>query len=397
LDRIGEIEALVDADRVNRYRTVMALFSPLPEWIDGPRSRALASALMVASCIGIGPVADAQTQTQRTVPVVVDGPKFDVPGEPSGFERRRNRVGVPALGTPNHRGRDVIAVAGTPQAVIAKFTYGAADKDLTREPVDLYVNSLGPEPSAWRHFGVAVTTRNRDTVSLAGVKNDGGRIFVEPKEPLAVGRHRLAMRVRGDLSLAWIDAAIVAPNTQAVVFDIDGTLTIGDGELVTQITERLRTGESYTPKVHAGAVDVARKYAEKGYLVIYLTGRPDFLSRLTRHWLVTHGFPPGPIRYADRIRQARASLNGVCRFKTAQLIGWRDQKLDIVAAYGNASTDIAAYAALGLSVGHTYIVGPRAGQGDTTAVRDYREHLSVVDALPTARVTAPPSPGWGHR
>jgi hypothetical protein len=131
--------------------------------------------------------------------------------------------------------------------------------------------------------------------------------------------------------------------------------------------------------------------------VIYLTGRPDFLARLTRHWLVTHGFPAGPIRYADRIRQARASLNGVGRFKAAQLIGWRDQKLDIVAAYGNASTDIAAYAALGLSVDKTYIVGPRAGQGETTAISDYRGHLSVVDALPKARVAAPPSPGWGDR
>ncbi|MFT5433254.1 MAG: hypothetical protein ACI9OJ_003959, partial [Myxococcota bacterium] len=263
-DRIGEIEALVDAARVNRYRTVMASFSSPSEWFNGPMSRALVSALMIVSGLGTCQVAGAQERG----PVVVDGPKFDVPGEPSGFDRRRNRVGLPALGASNHRGRDVIAVVGTPQALIAKFTYGGTDKDLTREPVDLYVNSLGPQASAWRHFGEAVTTRNRDTVSLDGVKNDGGRVFVKPAEPLPIGRHRLVMRVRGDLSLAWIDVAIVSPNTQAVVFDIDGTLTIGDGELVTQITERLRTGEDYTPKVHAGAADVARTYAEKGYLVI---------------------------------------------------------------------------------------------------------------------------------
>jgi len=55
--------------------------------------------------------------------------------------------------------------------------------------------------------------------------------------------------------------------------------------------------------------------------------------------------------------------------------------LNIVRAYGNATTDIAAYADGGIPKADTYIIGEHAGeQGTQPLYNDYTYHYSTVVA-----------------
>jgi phosphatidate phosphatase PAH1 len=63
--------------------------------------------------------------------------------------------------------------------------------------------------------------------------------------------------------------------------------------------------------------------------------------------------------------------------------GW-----DVVAAYGNATTDIGAYAAAGIPTNRTFIVGEFGGQGGTVAIEsnDFSAHIAgFVRAQPDDR------------
>jgi phosphatidate phosphatase PAH1 len=57
----------------------------------------------------------------------------------------------------------------------------------------------------------------------------------------------------------------------------------------------------------------------------------------------------------------------------------------VVAAYGNAVTDITAYANAGVPLTQTFIIGPLAGNSGTVAIpnMDYTQHIaSFVAAQP---------------
>ena len=75
------------------------------------------------------------------------------------------------------------------------------------------------------------------------------------------------------------------------------------------------------------------------------------------------------------VENQRQALEGVARHR-----GWQ-----IVAAYGNASTDISAYANAGIPKTQTFIVGPLAGSDSTQPIdnMDYAQHIQTyVDAQP---------------
>jgi len=80
------------------------------------------------------------------------------------------------------------------------------------------------------------------------------------------------------------------------------------------------------------------------------------------------------------------SLEDAAPYKTAWLqrmvttFGW-----NIVAAYGNADTDITAYDAAGIPKSQTFIVGPLAGSMGTMPIdnMDFSDHITTyVDAQP---------------
>jgi phosphatidate phosphatase PAH1 len=117
----------------------------------------------------------------------------------------------------------------------------------------------------------------------------------------------------------------------------------------------------------------------KGYTIVYLTARLHTFRPETRTWLEDEGYPTGPMITA-------ADLGDAAAYKTAWLqrmiddFGW-----DVVAAYGNATTDIDAYAAAGIPTDITFIIGPNAGMGGTQPIAndDYTQHIAdFVDQQP---------------
>ncbi len=284
-------------------------------------------------------------------------------------------------------------MADTRPVVIGKFAYGKVDKDLKEERVGVYAH-IRPPCGAWKRLGTAVTT-DGDHATVRGVEDDGGRVFFRLPEALPVGRTPLTYLVLGDHSEAHANVYVVQPRTQVVVFDIDGTLTVGDSEISEQVWKKL-SDESYVPRMWADAPQVARLYRDQGYLIVYVTGRPDNLKRITVEWLKKKGFPPGPLRMTDSLRQARPSENGVGKFKADHLRRLsRDLGLPIVAAYGNAETDVTAYAAAGVPKAQTYIIGKNKGHEGTVALDSYTVHLPELSkSLPRATHAAPGIYSW---
>ena len=65
--------------------------------------------------------------------------------------------------------------------------------------------------------------------------------------------------------------------TKAVVFDIDGTLTTSDDELLMQLSDG-----SYTPAMMTAANTMVQAWAHKGYTIVYLTARAHTFRAETR-------------------------------------------------------------------------------------------------------------------
>jgi hypothetical protein len=255
---------------------------------------------------------------------------------------------VASLGKPHHGAIDPIVLAGELVSVPAKFTYGAVSKDLQDEDI-LLLRAKRPVAAgacaAWHPDG-------------AGRTDDDGRVIVPLGESLrAPGRYPFALMVAGDDTMAMGAAWVVAPKQRVVVFDIDGTLTKGDEALV----EQLLSGHS--PEPRSGAAKVVNELAANGALPVYITGRPHLLAGMTRAWLTEHGFPPGPVRMTTDTGAAMPTDDGVQKFKLETLRMLQDKGVVIERVYGNAVTDICAYAQAGIPANVTFIAGRHGGEG----------------------------------
>ncbi len=168
---------------------------------------------------------------------------------------------------------------------------------------------------------------------------------------------------------------LMPSGSKFVVVDIDGTLTTSDNELIMELTD-----ESYVPMMMIAANTMAQAWAAKGYPIVYLTARDHVEDADTRSWLDMLGFPKGPVITSN------GGGAGADVYKTTWLqrmitsFGWVP-----FAAYGNAATDITAYANVHLALDHTFIIGPEGGMGGTVAIpnNDYTQHIATfVDAQP---------------
>jgi len=136
---------------------------------------------------------------------------------------------------------------------------------------------------------------------------------------------------------------------------------------------------TYDPMMMGHADLLTQTWAMKKYPVIYLTNRPHPLRVETRTWLAEKMFAPGAVITSN-------GTNDAATYKTAWLqrmvttFGWQ-----IVAAYGNAATDITAYNNAGIPKADTFIVGPLAGSDSTQPIdnMDFAAHIqSFVDPQP---------------
>jgi len=320
---------------------------------------------------------------------------FVAPSDPTGWRHDTTRLLTVTQGAPNHRAQDVIVATGRPQLIVGKFAYGPFDKDLEDEEVEVFVQER-PPCGEWISLGVQLTSRDGQYGDQYGLADDGGRIFFTLPDAQArpVGHHPLRLLVRGDGSLATATLTVLPAGTSTVVFDIDGTLTTRDFELIRELFTELLQG-SYVPEMREGAPDVVWDWVARGYLVVYLSGRPDLLHRQPRLWLQEEGFPPGPLHLTDTNAQALPTRAGVGQYKIDFLRKIEEEGLvTLAAAYGNATTDIFAYAGAGIPLATTFIVGEHAGEEGTTPIAGYPEHLPEAAALPAATVAAPPAGDW---
>ena len=281
--------------------------------------------------------------------------------KPAGWRHDRSRLMAGAM-TARHTASDVIAAPGSAFEVGGKIVYGKMSKDLEDEEVVLWI-----EDGSCRTTEVA-----------RGITDDDGRVtFTVPgREP---GTYQFWISVAGDGTAAAGGIWVVPRGQRAVLFDVDGTLTTSDGELF----EELAGGGP--ADMFPDADGVARHWADRGHLVIYVTGRPYLLQRSTRAWLDAKGLPPGPLYTPARLRQAVPSHGGVGAFKTAVLTELL-ATVDIVRAYGNAATDVCAYAASGIAPDRTFIVGADAKRCDphppVQPLPSYTDHLRGLASDP---------------
>jgi hypothetical protein len=119
-------------------------------------------------------------------------------------------------------------------------------------------------------------------------------------------------------------------------------------------------------------------YRDKGYQLIFLTARPYWVTKDGRDWLALQNI--GPWHYHSNPYSAGPVPPDIQRFKGDYVRYLREVVgLNIVRAYGNATTDIGAYDDAGLAKAETYIIGTHAGVGATQPIRgDYGAHLGAV-------------------
>ncbi|XP_052864610.1 protein retinal degeneration B [Anopheles cruzii] len=274
------------------------------------------------------------------------------PGQPrEKWNKKRTSVKLKNVAA-NHRANDVIVREGEPQRLVARFMYGPLDViTLAGERVDIHI-MRDPLAGEWQLLATETTDKN-------------GRItFTVPEDRTCeYGIFPVKMVVRGDHTSVDFYMAVVPPRTECIVFSIDGSFTASVSV----------TGKD--PKVRAGAVDVCRHWQELGYLLIYITGRPDMQQQRVLSWLSQHNFPHGLVSFADGL--STDPLGHKATYLNNLIL---NQGLIVHAAYGS-SKDISVYTSIGLKPKQIFITGKVSKKLQTTATpltEGYAAHLSTL-------------------
>ncbi|NXS94076.1 PITM2 protein, partial [Jacana jacana] len=241
--------------------------------------------------------------------------------------RKRTHVKLRNV-TANHRINDTIANEDGPQTLTGRFMYGPLDMvTLTGEKVDIHIMTQPPS-GEWVYFDTEIS-------------NSSGRIsYVIPESRrLGIGVYPVKMVVRGDHTYADSYITVLPKGTEFVVFSIDGSFAASVSIMGSD------------PKVRAGAVDVVRHWQDLGYLIIYVTGRPDMQKQRVVAWLAQHNFPHGIVSFCDGL--VHDPLRHKANFLKSLIT---DLHMRIHAAYGSTK-DISVYSSISLPPTHIYIVG----------------------------------------
>lgn len=308
-------------------------------------------------------VACGASETKMAPPVAEPKGACDRPTVPR-QRWRSTHLGTLLSGerSAEHSADDVIVTAGSPATLRGRFTYTALHKDLEREAVTTFLAER--------------TGCKTNELGTSFTNDDGKTEVVTP--PMAVGQYPYFMIVPGDGSSTDGMVWAITPGTKAVLFDIDGTLTTGDSELF----EDLLGGSA---NMFADANRVVQRWADAGYLIVYATGRPNFLRNHTRHWLQKHEFPPGALFTVDSLRQALPTASGVGIFKTNLISRLIATGLVFERAYGNAATDACAYMRSGIEPSRVYMTNNQVRNCDgksTLPLASYTAHLATLVVPP---------------
>ncbi|XP_055987344.1 membrane-associated phosphatidylinositol transfer protein 2 isoform X1 [Sorex fumeus] len=260
----------------------------------------------------------------------LDGKEVSVftPSKPrEKWQRRRTHVKLRNVAA-NHRVNDALANEDGPQVLTGRFMYGPLDMvTLTGEKVDVHI-MLQPPSGEWLYLDTLVTSSS-------------GRVSytIPEAQRLGVGVYPIKMVVRGDHTFADSYITVLPKGTEFVVFSIDGSFAASVSIMGSD------------PKVRAGAVDVVRHWQDLGYLIIYVTGRPDMQKQRVVAWLAQHNFPHGVVSFCDGL--VHDPLRHKANFLKLLI---SELHLRVHAAYGSTK-DVAVYSSISLSPMQIYIVG----------------------------------------
>uniref|UniRef100_A0A3Q1GVK0 Phosphatidylinositol transfer protein membrane associated 2 n=1 Tax=Acanthochromis polyacanthus TaxID=80966 RepID=A0A3Q1GVK0_9TELE len=266
--------------------------------------------------------------------------------------RKRTHVKIRNV-TANHRVNDAVFMEDGAQTVTGRFMYGPLDMvTLTGEKIDIHIMTQPPS-GEWVYFNTELT-------------NNSGRIsYVIPESRrLGIGVYPVKMVVRGDHTFADSYLTVVPRGTEFVVFSIDGSFAASVSIMGSD------------PKVRAGAVDVVRYWQDLGYLIVYVTGRPDMQKQRVVAWLSQHNFPHGVVSFCDGL--VHDPLRHKANFLKSLI---SEAHMRIFAAYGSTK-DISVYTSIGLPPSHIYIVGrpTKKMQHQCQFIPDgYASHLSQLE------------------
>ncbi|XP_024891488.1 protein retinal degeneration B isoform X2 [Temnothorax curvispinosus] len=274
------------------------------------------------------------------------------PGQPrEKWNKKRTSVKLKNVAA-NHRANDVIVREGAPQVLVARFMYSPIDMiTLTGEKVDIHIMKNAPA-GEWTYISTEVTDKN-------------GRIIykIPDDKALGYGLYPVKMVVRGDHTSVDFFMAVIPPRTECVVFSIDGSFAAS------------RSVSGKDPKVWAGAVDVVRHWQELGYLIIYITARPDMQQQTVVSWLSQHNFPHGLVSFADGLSRDPLAHKAAYLNKLV-----KEHGMIIHQAYGSEK-DINVYTAISLKPSQIFIIGKvsKKHQAMATILYDgYAAHLSTL-------------------
>ncbi len=283
------------------------------------------------------------------------------PEEPTGFNSWRNSIlssqGVYPVA------QDVITLPNSDFNITSWFGMGALRVGAGNEDVVLKMDTCG----AWNTL--ANVTTNRD-----------GRATLQNNQLTHLGRFKVSQQMLADGAAITSTINVLPPGTHFVVFDIDGTLTTDNGQFVRQ-----QLNSDYVPVAYPAAQAATQAWVDKGYVVLYLSGRPTDAAKQSRGWLDDLGFAKGPTHLTETPSQVVPSERGVGAFKKAYLQSLVDKGYVIDYAYGNETTDIYAYAGIGLSPEKIFILGPNAGaQGTQPLPNGYADNLAFIAGVANA-------------
>lgn len=277
------------------------------------------------------------------------------------WQRKFNRVKLRNL-SPNHRSNDVIVNEDKEQLLSAKFSYGPLDFALSGEKIDIYIMKDNSASTG----KIPITGQNEWEFLVTAVTDNHGKVvYIIPKNKrLSHGMYQIKMVVKCDHSYVEFYMAVLPANTQAVVFSIDGSFAANISFTGTD------------PKVRAGAVDVVRHWQDLGYLIIYVTARPDIQHYKVTNWLGQHNFPLGMVYFSnglrhDPIKQKTETLRNLVI----------NNSLKLQSAYGSPK-DIPMYSSLGVPPNRIFIIAKALKSkylNRATLLKDgYASHLSIL-------------------
>ncbi|XP_024113525.1 membrane-associated phosphatidylinositol transfer protein 2 isoform X1 [Oryzias melastigma] len=278
--------------------------------------------------------------------------------------RKRTHVKIRNV-TANHRVNDAVFTEDGAQTVTGRFMYGPLDMvTLTGEKIDIHIMTQPPS-GEWVFFHTELT-------------NSSGRVsYVIPESKrLGIGVYPVKMVVRGDHTFADSYLTVVPKGTEFVVFSIDGSFAASVSIMGSD------------PKVRAGAVDVVRYWQDLGYLIVYVTGRPDMQKQRVVAWLSQHNFPHGIVSFCDGL--VHDPLRHKANFLKSLI---SEAHMRICAAYGS-NKDISVYSSIGLPPSQIYIVGrpTKKLQHQCQFIPDgYANHLAQLEYNQRSRPSKPGS------